>query len=178
MKYSHLILTAASALMFAQASYGMNMKKRRASEKPILKKLLNAEAGKHRDAIMERIKANYLARLNTLFDESLHASRFHRKGTQSESLIEFGKSLERELMQLRSDHLIEIHRFGEIFPFQEIAPIINTFKEQKGLHILPSTKHLKLSKLMELHAIYYALVHSLREIDDWIRHADYEPEDN
>lgn len=173
MNFSKLLILACS-LASLHSAYAMKSRKPKKSEPKLLKIVLCEEMAKSCDVLMDKIITNYTARLNTLYNDALRQSTMDRNATPSAELLAFGSNLREKTVELSQEHPVEINRFNENqLDFEQLRPIINSFKTSKGFAVLPNrVSGLKLSQMMELHAVLYALTHSLREIDEWIHEPD------
>lgn len=178
MKLTQILIILLS-LAYGHSACAMNkprIGKRWRIAESILKKVLLAEHDNACQKFTVKLTENYKARLNTLYEEVLEQNQINQKATPAIELRTFWGMIMDQIISLKQARLTEIHRFSENrLNFQDISPIVNVFKKEKGFVFEPHLDTTDLETLLRFHAMLSALTYSLRELDEWI-HAKAEIE--
>jgi hypothetical protein len=140
-------------------------------EKPLLNQTLASEHDKARKDLSLKISETYKVRLNTLYDKALEKNQINYKTTLATELPAFREMIASLIIDLKQARHTEMHRFSNNgLNFQDISPIVNVFKKEKGFVFEPADLNLTdLETMLRYHAMLCALYYSLHEINERIR---------
>jgi len=142
-------------------------------DKPLLKQALASEHERACKNFSVEISETYKDRLNKLYDEVLEQNQINYKTKPATELPAFQGKITGQIIDLKQARLTEIGRFSDNrLDFQDISPIVNVFKKEKGFVFEPDLNAIDLETMLRFHATLCALYYSLYEINEKIRLTD------
>lgn len=134
---------------------------------PLHKRVLEDAAAKDHGRIIEEIKSELPEKLNRLYAETLRTTPY--TADDNRPMDESEQEIFCELQNLAEDQLCEYYhceeRVGELIPLDELNPIIDAFKTERGFAGLTKIKSLQLGALSKFYATYLALNTALKHVD-------------